>query len=219
MKMTIPTNQLIVLLLSLFLLGCGGSTSEADTGGSTNPPADELYRVRLEGLPVSFQLPVTFQRTRQYLLKDAMTATRYDQKIFTTYDELLKRMEMDLDDDEADIFLDTLSGFNHLVVLNVNQLDFDQDLASIFASTYDQLVGTRNERIRGLSAERISSTINESQGKTMMKVKFLNDYEDEEKQDFYELVYLITDAVQTFVVVEYTYDEEDSEKYLWTMRY
>lgn len=219
MKMTIPTNQLIVLLFSLFLLGCGGGASEADTSGSTKPPTDELYRVRLEGLPVSFQLPVTFQRTRQYLLKDAMTATRYDQKIFTTYNELLKRMEMDLDDDEADIFLDTLSGFNHLVVLNVNQLDFDQDLASIFASTYDQLVDTRNDGIRGLSAERLSSTINESQGKTMMKVKFLNDYEDEEKQDFYELVYLITDAVQTFVVVEYTYDEEDSEKYLWTMRY
>ncbi|MEM6395297.1 MAG: hypothetical protein AAF741_03050 [Bacteroidota bacterium] len=206
---------LYTLLATIWLAGCGGSAlSDPNEQSEEAVAPTETRRENLEGSRVSFEVPVDYTRSRKYLLeKDIIN---YDPAFYDIFDEMLYQLERE--DEDQDIFADTTDNFDHIVIRTVNKMELTEDRAKLYAANLEQFVEERAGKRRGLNTELLSTTLNEGNGKIMLKIKHKHTTNKEPKE-FYETVYFITDAVQTFVISEYHRDEDDLERNFWRMTY
>ncbi|MEM6877197.1 MAG: hypothetical protein AAF544_01460 [Bacteroidota bacterium] len=209
-------NLFIITLVLFALTSCGSNADATQQEEQTQQPQTqtETRRESLEGTRVSFELPITYERSRAYLLEDAIEG--YKAEFHAIFDDLLLRLERE--DEEADIFVDGEDNFDHFQVRIVSKLDLSEDRATLYAANLEQVVQERAEKTRGLESERLSTTLNEGNGKTMLKLKYRHE-SNRAPKEFFESIYFISDAVQSFVITEYHRDEADLERMYWRMTY
>lgn len=206
-----------ILFSALFALACCascGSSSTTEQQDDTTEPQAETRREALEGTRVSFEVPIDYTRSRRYLLEDEIV--NYDNRFHAIFEDMLYQLERE--DEEPDIFIDTTENFDHFVIRTVSKLELNEERATLYAANLEQYIQERADQTRGLTSERLSTTLNEGNGKTMLKLKYKHENR-EEPEVFHETIYFITDAVQTFVITEYHRDEADIESAFWRMTY
>ncbi|MEM1356617.1 MAG: hypothetical protein AAGF89_00355 [Bacteroidota bacterium] len=176
---------------------------------------DITRRVQLERESIFLEMPENYLRTNKGRYQQDLANLLLDSVQQAQFDGILSSMEFQ--DAEIDIFYDTISKFNWVIILNVPEMPLNKQSATVFANYLDSQYGS----LAGdslLIVEKITSSINSSEGKTIaqFKYKFTN-HHNGNQPPYYLTSYLVKDRGYSVVAHEMHLREENLYPILWSL--
>lgn len=119
-------------------------------------------------------------------------------------------------DEEIDVFVDTTSQFNAFLVMDVPRMEFDKDSGDKLGALITKQYAKQKKKSPRLKIDAIDSKLNSTDKLKMMKFK--HKLKESGSPEVYNSLYYVTTPSQTVIVLEYSEEEPDIEKYLWSLR-
>lgn len=197
-----------IVFIAYLMSSCGPSESMTLNTEVTR-------RVQLDRENIYLEMPENYLRTSKGTYEQDLSNLLLDSIQKAQFDGVLNSMEFQ--DAEIDIFYDTISKFNWVIILNVPEMPLNNRSATIFANYLERQYG--NLDLDPLFyAEKITSSINSSEGKTIaqFKYKFTN-HRSERQPPYYLTSYLVSDFGYSIVAHEMHLSEENLYPILWSL--
>lgn len=171
--------------------------------------------IELIGEKIKLKIPTSFKRSSRYRVKEDIPQISTDSFRLSMLQNTLRNLEFQ--DSEIDLFVDTTVNYRLLLIMNVERINFDKTAGSIFNVKLKQEYETLERENIGLEAEKIDSRMKTNNRQKVLKYKYRirNVYTD---QDIYRTIFFISTKIQSFIVYEISSEIEDVEKYLWSIK-
>lgn len=172
-------------------------------------------RVQLERENIFLEMPENYLRTSKGTYERDISNLKLDVVQKKQFDGILNSMEFQ--DAEIDIFYDTVTKFNWVAILNVPEMPLNRQSATIFANYLENQYGSLDDDPL-FFVEKITSSINTSQGKTIAQYKYkFTNHRNEGQPPYYLTSYLVKGKGYSVVAHEMHLWEENLYPILWSL--
>ena len=124
---------------------------------------------------------------------------------------------LEFDDAEIDVFVDTNSNLNFLVIINIRHAPFDKDVAAVLnqqiQNSYQQMVSFNPN----LKAEKLASTMQGTNAMKSMKFKHKITFLPTD-QSQYETIFFVTTEYRSYAIRQISIDPEDIGDFIWSIK-
>ena len=196
------------IVLSLF--ACGG-----DSGKDSNDLWKDTQVIQLRNENLSLKIPNSFKRSSRYRIKEDLPGIGRDSFLLLMMQNTLENLEFQ--DAEIDVFIDTITPGRLLIILNTELIPFDKTSGQIIHTAFKRQFESLERDNEGLSAEKVDSKMNNNSKQKMLKFKYKISNAIIGTKIF-QAVYFVSTRIQTLVVYEFSSEEQDIEKYLWSLK-
>jgi hypothetical protein len=201
--------RLFVGLFTLFVFsGCGNANSSEN-------PWEQTTRHFLEAGEVTIRLPHSFKPSSRYRIEEYFSSrTNVNPEALLLLQLSLESLEFT--DSEPDIFVDTLSNFHLLTLINVDRTPFNQSTGNFLSSRVRQAYERMEARDPKLEVEKVQTQMKENGALQLLKFKHRL-HNRQTGVTIFRTIYFATSSLQTYIIDEYSHQEEDIEKYIWSL--
>ena len=216
-KLTLYQKKIVLLMKSLFLTSvffyfifsaCG-----EDQPQKSLPNAQEVY---LDGTQTLLKLPKHFKRSSRYRLKEDLPHLAKNASALATVQNSLEMLEFD--DDAIDIFIDTISKFHQIIILDFEHTPLDKETGALLNNQIKESYIARELVNPGLKTKRLSAQMKGGNTLTFYKFKYKIEETILESNVHYSTTYLLTATNRSYAIFEVSETEDDLEQYLWALK-
>lgn len=199
----------LLILLSILLLGCESAEPRKKT--TVNKIID-AKKVLLNEEIAQIQLPKSYIKSSRYTIGTDLKDMQEDTISLRMQERMLRAMEFE--DSDIDVFVDTLSQFNRIIIVDIPLIELNPTIGGQLNSVIKNSINNLCYESEGnLSAEKIESTMKQVHSDLQyfkFKYRILN-HTTELGFDF--TYYIFSSSLRTYLIYEYTITE-DIERYL-----
>lgn len=172
-------------------------------------------QVQLLQEDIYLNLPNTFKRSSRYRIHQDLPLMSRDTTQLLIAQNFLKNIEFE--DAEVDVFVDTMSKSRLLVIVNTEHMFFDKNLATKINAKLKGDYANLERSNPFLIVTEIDSRIKNNKRQKVLKFKheITNTLWNSK---LYKTTYFITTDIQSFVIYELSIEKEDVEYYLWSIK-
>ena len=190
----------IQILISLFLISCGNSSTNKQTNAWQGTRWEQLDQEH-----ISLRIPNQFKRSSLYRIKEDLPKLAEDSIKFKLLQNSLQLLEFE--DSEIDVFVDTTKIYRMLIICNTPRIDFSKTDVVV---TKKQLEFNNNQsqiNDSTLQYGEVSATLKaNSTHKLARYTTLIQNKIDHSK--VYNSTYFLTGDSYTLVVYEFSQDED-----------
>ncbi len=200
---------LMVIFISL-LISCKDNKQTKSESIWSN-----TIQTTLEGESINFKRPKNLKRSSRYRIKEDIPILKNDTAKLYLIQKALESLEFE--DSEIDVFVDTSTIFRVVIMCNTPRIDFNKNdigLLKLQLEDKNRLIEQENPV---LSHSIIKAQLKKNSKLTIAKYKYevLNSLNENR---VYNSLYYLTSPAFTLVVYEFSDNEKDIEKYLWSVK-
>jgi len=201
----------ISVIFLLLLPGCSDKKKE----GMTEVSAMNGIYVYLAGDRTRVKLPEHYKRSSRYRLEEDLPALAADSLGLFVVQNNLEMMEFE--DDEIDVFVDTLSKFNMLIIIDFDNIPLSKELGGLLSAQIKNRYEQLDFSIPEIAVQKITSNL--KSGNNISRLKFKYKIEQELTGDHnYNTTYVLSTNKRSYIIFEISKTEADIEPYLWTIK-
>lgn len=172
--------------------------------------------VELEGGNTTMKIPSTFEKSSRYRLQQDIPRFNSDSMSLLVTQKNLEMLEFE--DSDIDIFVDSVSKFHHIIIIDFEQTPLSKQTAAFLNSDLTNSFKNLDESFPQISIEKLESTLRRNDQLTCLKFKFKINNLIDNTYTHYRTVYFLTSAVKSYVIYESSEYKEDLGDYLWTLK-
>lgn len=209
----VNNSSLKTLLISTICLSIQFACTEGETHGEEKWDRSEW--VSLVGESIQFRKPDEFKRTSRYRIREDLAELKVDTLQLKLLENSLENLEFE--DSEVDVFIDTTTNYRILVICNIERIDFsNNDATKLKSRIQEQNSKLKNEN-PSLNFGNVNGTVKRNQNLSIAKyATVISNTMNSNRIN--RSIYFVTSDEFTLVVYEFSDNPKAIEMYLWTVK-